>query len=116
MLGPPGRRYPGKHSEAVRKGQEKFNFLATVSFFRAFRPLPPTLGPVDDEAWLRSGRGLALGEVTGLPLGTNAEVVKGGPEDRQQPMNPIVHLRLTQGEEFAHDGLQRIGLEVDQDK
>ena len=31
-------------------------------------------------------------------------------------MNPIVHLGLTQAKEFAHDGLKRIGLEVDQDK
>ena len=31
-------------------------------------------------------------------------------------MNPMVHLRLTQVKEFAHDGLKRIGLEVNQDK
>ena len=31
-------------------------------------------------------------------------------------MNPIVHLRLAQAKEFAHDGLERIGLEVNQDK
>src|ERR1700677_4083817 len=31
-------------------------------------------------------------------------------------MNPIVHLRLTQLKEFAQDGLNRIGLEVNQDK
>ena len=37
-------------------------------------------------------------------------------QDRQQPMNPIVHLRLTQVKEFAHDDLKGIGLEVDQDK
>ena len=85
-------------------------------FFRVFRPLPPPLGPVDDEAWLHSDRGRALGEVTGTPLGTNAELVKGLLEDRQEPMNPMVHLGLTQAKEFAHDGLKGIGLEVDQDK
>ena len=37
-------------------------------------------------------------------------------QDRQQPMNPMIHLRLTQAKEFAHDDLKRIGLEVDQDK
>jgi hypothetical protein len=31
-------------------------------------------------------------------------------------MNPMVHLRLTQVKEFAHDGLKGIGLEVNQDK
>src|SRR5262249_37502012 len=34
----------------------------------------------------------------------------------QQPMNPIIHPGLTQVKEFAHDRLQRIGLEVDQQK
>jgi hypothetical protein len=36
MRGPPERRYSGKHSEAVKKGQENVNFLATVSFFCIF--------------------------------------------------------------------------------
>jgi hypothetical protein len=31
-------------------------------------------------------------------------------------MNPIIHLGRTQAKEFGHDGLQRIGLEVDQEK
>src|SRR5207248_2592137 len=60
--------------------------------------------------------GLALGKVTGIPLGTNAEIVKGLLEDRQQPMNPVVHPRLTQLKEFAHDGLKGIGLEVNQNE
>jgi hypothetical protein len=54
--------------------------------------------------------------VTGTPLGTNAELVKGLLEDRQEPMNPMVDLGLTQAKEFAHDGLKGIGLEVNQDK
>ena len=37
-------------------------------------------------------------------------------EDRQQPMNPIVHARLTQAKEFAHDDLKGISLEVDQEE
>jgi hypothetical protein len=85
-------------------------------FFRVFRPLTPTFGAVDDEAWLRFGRGLALGKVTGIPLGTIAEISQSLLENRQQAMNPIVHLRLTQIKEFAQDGLNRIGLEVNQDK
>src|SRR5438105_8732350 len=31
-------------------------------------------------------------------------------------MNPIIHLRQTQVKQFAHDRLERIGLEVDQKK
>src|SRR5262245_54052311 len=85
-------------------------------FFRVFRPLPPTFGAIDDEAWSRSGGGLTPGEVGGIPLGTNAEIVKSPLEDRQQPMNPVVHPRLTQPKEFAHDSLKGIGLEVNQDK
>jgi hypothetical protein len=54
--------------------------------------------------------------VTGTPLGTDAELVEGLLEDRQEPMNPMVHLGLTQAKGFAHDGLKGIGLEVDQDK
>src|SRR5690349_13232612 len=31
-------------------------------------------------------------------------------------MNPVIYLGRTQAKEFAHDGLKRIGLEVDQQK
>src|SRR4051812_12524183 len=41
-------------------------------FFRVFRPLPSAFGAVDDEAWVRSGSGLAPGKVSGIPLGTDA--------------------------------------------
>src|SRR5262249_11962298 len=85
-------------------------------FFRVFRPLPPAFGAVDDETWFRSGSGWTLGKASGIPLGTNAEIVQSPLEDRQQPMNPGVHPRLTQPKEFAHDSLKGIGLEVDQDK
>jgi hypothetical protein len=54
--------------------------------------------------------------VTGTPLGTDAEPIEGLLEDRQEPMNPMVDLGLTQAKEFAHDGLKGIGLEVNQDK
>src|SRR5438132_4972550 len=43
-------------------------------FFQVFRPLPSAFGAVDDEAWFRSGSGLTLGEVNGIPLGTNAAI------------------------------------------
>jgi hypothetical protein len=78
--------------------------------------LPPAFGAVDDETWFRSGSGWTLGKASGIPLGTNAEIVQSPLEDRQQPMNPRVHPRLTQPKEFAHDSLKGIGLEVDQDK
>jgi hypothetical protein len=59
---------------------------------------------------------LAPGEVSGLPLGTDAEIVASPLEDWRQPMNPVVHPRRTQPKEFAHDRLKGIGLEVNQDK
>src|SRR3954447_11772143 len=52
----------------------------------------------------------------GVPLRANAEIVKGRLQDRQQPMDPMIRLRLAQVEELALDDLQRIGLEVDQDE
>src|SRR3954447_22182532 len=52
----------------------------------------------------------------GVPLRANAEIVKGRLQDRQQPMDPMIRLRLAQVKEFAQDDLQGIGLEVDQDK
>src|SRR4051794_6251780 len=41
-------------------------------------------------------------------------MVKSRLQDRQEPMNPTIHPGLTQVKEFAHDRLQRIGLEVNQ--
>src|SRR5436309_5861488 len=45
-------------------------------FSRVFRPLPSAFGAVDDEAWVRSGSGLSPGKVSGIPLGTDAEIVE----------------------------------------
>src|SRR3954467_5113209 len=50
----------------------------------------------------------------GVPLRANAEIAEGRLQDRQQPMDPMIRLRLAQVKEFAQDDLQRIGLEVDQ--
>ena len=44
----------------------------------------------------------------------HAEVVQGGSQDRQESLNPAVHPRLAQAEEFAHERLQGIGLQVNQ--
>src|SRR3954464_505225 len=52
----------------------------------------------------------------GVPLRANAEIAEGRLQDRQQPMDPMIRLRLAQVKEFAQDDLQRIGLEVDQEK
>jgi hypothetical protein len=52
-------------------------------FFRVFRPLATPFRAVDNEPRLRFTRGLALGKVTGVPLRTKAENIKGGLEDRQ---------------------------------
>src|SRR2546421_2344409 len=85
-------------------------------FFRVFRPLTPPLGGVDDQSRRFPGGALGLGKVRGVPLGEDAQVIQGRAQDGQQPMNPIIHLGRTQVKEFAHDRLERIGLEVDQKK
>src|SRR6266498_2769107 len=85
-------------------------------FFGVFRLLAAPLGGVDDQSRRFPGSALGLGKVPGVPLGEDSQVVQGRAQDRQQPMNPIIHLRRTQVKEFAHDGLKRIGLEVDQEK
>src|SRR6266567_2342611 len=85
-------------------------------FFRVFRPLATPLRAVDDEPGARFGSWVALGKVTGAPLGPDAEIVKSDLQDRQQPLNPMIRLGLTQAKEFADDDLQRVGLEVGQDE
>ena len=74
-------------------------------FFRAFRPLSTPFGAVDDEPRLRSCSGLALGKVIGVPLREDTQTIESISQDGQQPMDPIVHARLTQAEEFAHEDL-----------
>src|ERR1700722_284581 len=49
-----------------------------------------------------------------MPFGQNAQIVQRRLQHRQQAVNPIVGSRLAQLKKFAHQGLQRIGLEVDQ--
>ena len=83
-------------------------------FFGVFRPLAAPLGGVDDQPGRFPGGALGLGEVRGVPLGEDSHVVQGRAQDRQQPMNPMIHLGRTQVKEFAHDRLKRMGLEVDQ--
>src|SRR5437870_1542445 len=85
-------------------------------FFGVFRSLAPPLGGVDDQSRRFPGNALGLGKVRGVPLGEDSQVIQGRAQDRQQPMNPIIHLGRTQVKEFAHDCLKRIGLEVDQKK
>src|SRR5690349_1074393 len=83
-------------------------------FFGIFRPLTPPLGGVDDQPGRFPGGALGLGKVRGIPLGEDSQVVQGRAQDRQEPMNPIIDPGRTQVKEFTQDGLQRIGLEVDQ--
>jgi hypothetical protein len=45
-------------------------------FFWVFRALAPPLRAVDDEPRIPLGSGLALGEVAGIPLGTNAQIIQ----------------------------------------
>jgi hypothetical protein len=83
-------------------------------FFGVFRPLAPPLGRVDDQPRRFPGGALGPGKVRRAPLGEDAQVIQGRAQDGQQPMDPIIHLGLTQAKKFAHDRLERIALEVDQ--
>jgi hypothetical protein len=85
-------------------------------FSRAFRPLAAPLRGVDDQPGRGRGRGLGPGEAAGVPLGANPEAIQRRLEDGQQPVDPMVHLRLAEPEEFAQDDLERVGLEVDQEE
>ena len=48
------------------------------------------------------------------PVGQGTQRVEGVAEEGQQPAEPVVHPRLAQPEEFGHDDLEGVGLEVDQ--
>src|SRR5690242_16188557 len=85
-------------------------------FFRVFRPLATPFRAVDDEPRVRLGRGLGLGKALGVALGADTEVVQSRLHDGQQALNPVVHAGLTEVEEFGHDGLEGVGLEIDQQK
>jgi hypothetical protein len=85
-------------------------------FFRVFRPLAPPLGGVDDQLGRFPGGAWVLGKVRWVPLGEDSQVIQSRAQNWQQPMNPIIHPGQTQVEEFGHDRLERIGLEVDQQK
>jgi hypothetical protein len=85
-------------------------------FLGVFRPLTTPFGPIDDQARFPLRWWLALSKVAGIPLRENAQISKGGLQDGQQSINPMVHPRLTQTEEFGHDNLQWIRLEVNQDE
>ena len=56
------------------------------------------------------------GELLGVAFGEEAQAVQGTDEDRQQPVDPAVDTRLTQIEEAAQQGLQRIRLLVNEDE
>jgi hypothetical protein len=85
-------------------------------FFRVLRPLAPLFGPIDDELWRFRGRRLAPGKAARVPLRHDTPIIEGRPQDGQQPVDPRVHGRLTQTEEFRHDDLQGISPEIDEDK
>ena len=88
-------------------------------FRRAFRPLAGPLGAVDDQrpgAAGRPGRGRGIGEAAGVPLRADAQVVQRRQQHGQEPVDPVVHGRLAQPEQFAHEHLERVRLQVDQDE
>jgi hypothetical protein len=85
-------------------------------FFGVFRSLAASLGGVDDQPGRFPGGALSLGKMRGVSLGEDSQVVQGGAQNWQQPMNPTINPGRTQVKEFGHDCLKRIGLKVDQKK
>jgi hypothetical protein len=85
-------------------------------FLWVFRPLTPPFGPVDDKSRSRFGCEAVLCEVHGIPLRESPKVIQGRAEGRQQAMNPVVCLRLTQAEEFSQDNLEGVGFQINQEK
>lgn len=120
------REGPAQELDAVAVHVEENQVLVAVGLLLAavasrlfpgvFRPLTPPVGAVDDHPGASSGLGSALGEVSGVTLREDADVIQGGTEDRQQAVDPVVSLGLAQAEEFTEDDLQGVGLQVDQDE
>src|SRR5262249_3128360 len=83
-------------------------------FCRVFRPLAAPLGAVDDQPRVLPGSRLTPGKLPGVALREDAQFIEGLAQAGQQPVDPIIGPRLAYAEEFAQDGLQRIGLEIDE--
>ena len=56
------------------------------------------------------------GHLSALSLRREAQVVQGGLEHRQEAMNPVIGLRLTEAEQLALHDLERVGLLIDQNE
>ena len=52
-------------------------------FFGVFRPLTPPFGGVDDQSRRFPGSALGLGEVRGVPLGEDSQVIQSRAQDGQ---------------------------------
>ena len=59
---------------------------------------------------------IAVGNFLAIALGRHFQIGQCAPQHRQQPMNPVVGLRLAQSKLQAVQGLQRIGLLIDQNQ
>ena len=85
-------------------------------FFRVFRALATTVGPIDNQLRRLLADPFLAGKGPRLTAGQHAQIVEGLLQNRQQPMDPPVHPRLTQTKELAQQRLQRIGLLIHQTK
>ena len=85
-------------------------------FFRTFRSLAAAVRPVDDKRGPFPVRLLTLGKVLRRPFRQDPYLVEGSFENRSQPLSPLIDPRLTHFAHLAQEGLQRIGLLVDQDE
>ena len=85
-------------------------------FFRVSGPLAATLGAINDQGPEFGERASQGRQAVTLAFGQDAEIIQGRLQHRQQTLQPIIRLGSTHAEQFTQNDLQRIGLQVDQDK
>ena len=92
-------------------------FAAVVGLLNLFIPGPADgpLGPVDEQKQLRR-LGQEGGHVRGPAGGQEQLPSQHRAQQRGEPLYPLANLRLTQGEDKAHDFLGGIALEVEKEE
>src|SRR5436190_171631 len=104
----------------IRASLRLARFSAFVSsrprgfFFRLFRPLPTSLGAVDDDQPGPSGFGRLSAQLVAVALREDAQIVQGRAQNREQVMQPIIRLGGTEAKKLPQDDLERISFQVDQ--
>src|SRR5205814_4461162 len=76
-------------------------------FFGLFRPLPTSLGAVDDDQPGPSGFGRSSAQMVAVALREDAQIVQGRAHNREQVMQPIIRLGGTDAKELPQNDLER---------